>query len=444
MESSLLLGAQVFAHGSDIYYNAGKSPGKDELTAHELTHTVQQTGAVRPKQQTPSEVASSKTDSSSNEQTQTAVTTADTQTSSVKQPEVKPPETAVKPPETEVKPPQTDTPNKGGMYEDKPEVEPGVVAKDQTADGREIKVTKEGEALRCMGGENDNNRGLKEISDPQEKIEEAKNQYKEGSQLPNFRKKFNPSDPDPILNRIQSRLNNHNYFSKEQLETAIKSLYVLQKGDDLNVTIQKWVKEQKIILTDGQRYSFPKRQLDTQEDQQKDTANKRRRYEEEKTEEEEVKPEKAGGEDRYPSIPYKSNRKTLIHYTDKKGLDGILASQKLFLAQGETHARYGNGQYFTDLLPENIGGKTVADLTPEQRKKGIISAGQAAQKLFNDVRLTKKITHYVEINIDKLPVRQGLKEKATDITDIRENVQFILNNGTLDLKGRIVRSGESF
>jgi hypothetical protein len=41
------LGAQAFAHGSDIYYGAGKSPGKDELTAHELTHTVQQTGAVR-------------------------------------------------------------------------------------------------------------------------------------------------------------------------------------------------------------------------------------------------------------------------------------------------------------------------------------------------------------------------------------------------------------
>jgi hypothetical protein len=41
------LGAQAFAHGSDIYYGAGKSPGKDELTAHELTHTVQQGGAVR-------------------------------------------------------------------------------------------------------------------------------------------------------------------------------------------------------------------------------------------------------------------------------------------------------------------------------------------------------------------------------------------------------------
>jgi hypothetical protein len=38
------LGAQAFAHGSDIYFGAGKSPGNNELTAHELTHVVQQTG----------------------------------------------------------------------------------------------------------------------------------------------------------------------------------------------------------------------------------------------------------------------------------------------------------------------------------------------------------------------------------------------------------------
>jgi hypothetical protein len=37
------LGAQAFAHGSDIYFGAGKSPGNNELTAHELTHVVQQT-----------------------------------------------------------------------------------------------------------------------------------------------------------------------------------------------------------------------------------------------------------------------------------------------------------------------------------------------------------------------------------------------------------------
>ena len=39
------LGAQAFTHGSDIYYGGGKAPSIDELTAHELTHTIQQ-GAV--------------------------------------------------------------------------------------------------------------------------------------------------------------------------------------------------------------------------------------------------------------------------------------------------------------------------------------------------------------------------------------------------------------
>ncbi len=38
------VGAQAFAYGSDVYFGAGKSPGNNELTAHELTHVVQQTG----------------------------------------------------------------------------------------------------------------------------------------------------------------------------------------------------------------------------------------------------------------------------------------------------------------------------------------------------------------------------------------------------------------
>jgi Domain of unknown function (DUF4157) len=43
------LRAQAFTHGSDVYFGAGKSPGKNELTAHELTHVVQQTGRVQAK-----------------------------------------------------------------------------------------------------------------------------------------------------------------------------------------------------------------------------------------------------------------------------------------------------------------------------------------------------------------------------------------------------------
>jgi len=41
------VGAQAFTHGSDIYFGSGKSPAISDLTAHELTHVVQQTGAVQ-------------------------------------------------------------------------------------------------------------------------------------------------------------------------------------------------------------------------------------------------------------------------------------------------------------------------------------------------------------------------------------------------------------
>jgi hypothetical protein len=47
------LGAQAFTHGHDVYFGAGKyHPGADDgkrLLAHELTHVVQQTGAVQRK-----------------------------------------------------------------------------------------------------------------------------------------------------------------------------------------------------------------------------------------------------------------------------------------------------------------------------------------------------------------------------------------------------------
>ncbi len=43
------VGAQAFAHGRDVYFGAGRGPGNDALTAHELTHVVQQTGAVQRK-----------------------------------------------------------------------------------------------------------------------------------------------------------------------------------------------------------------------------------------------------------------------------------------------------------------------------------------------------------------------------------------------------------
>ena len=40
------VGAKAFTHGADIYYGADSSPDNLELTAHELTHVVQQTGGA--------------------------------------------------------------------------------------------------------------------------------------------------------------------------------------------------------------------------------------------------------------------------------------------------------------------------------------------------------------------------------------------------------------
>jgi hypothetical protein len=46
VQMSQELGAQAFTHGNDVYFGEGKSPGNNELTAHELTHVVQQSGTT--------------------------------------------------------------------------------------------------------------------------------------------------------------------------------------------------------------------------------------------------------------------------------------------------------------------------------------------------------------------------------------------------------------
>lgn len=58
------LNAQAFTHRQDVFFGDGKAPAKDALTAHELTHVVQQTGAIAqpkaaPKQISPKKVAPS-------------------------------------------------------------------------------------------------------------------------------------------------------------------------------------------------------------------------------------------------------------------------------------------------------------------------------------------------------------------------------------------------
>lgn len=110
-------------------------------------------------------------------------------------------------------------------------------------------------------------------------------------------------------------------------------------------------------------------------------------------------------------------RRTLYHYTDDAGLDGITSSQKLnpsLKANNPNDVRYGNGQYLSDIVP---GAKTNAQLSRE---------------FLNIPFQGKKFKNYVEIDVTDLPVKKG-----------RDGVFVVPNETPLDLTGRIINSGSN-
>jgi RHS repeat-associated protein len=107
--------------------------------------------------------------------------------------------------------------------------------------------------------------------------------------------------------------------------------------------------------------------------------------------------------------------RSLFHYTNGAGRAGILESEALnpsLKALNPADARYGNGQYLSDIVP---GTKTPAQLSRE-------FLGMPFQ--------ASRFTHYVEIDVTGLNVVQG-----------RPGVFLIPNEDPLDLTGRIINSG---
>ena len=101
-----------------------------------------------------------------------------------------------------------------------------------------------------------------------------------------------------------------------------------------------------------------------------------------------------------------SGRKTLYHYTNEKGLTGITESNQLnpsLKANNPKDARYGNGQYLSDINPESTTPTKLA-------------------KKFINVPNKYKYTHYIEIDVSDLNVIQG-----------RDGVYVIPNEEALDL-----------
>ncbi|WP_458024241.1 HYD1 signature containing ADP-ribosyltransferase family protein [Kosakonia sp. AX9b] len=112
-----------------------------------------------------------------------------------------------------------------------------------------------------------------------------------------------------------------------------------------------------------------------------------------------------------------SNKEVLYHNTDEKGLNGILESQKLrpsLKANNPKDARYGNGQYLSDILP---GTKTNAQLSHDFL--GIPFQG-------------KKFENYVAVDVTGLNVTKG-----------RDGVFVISNETPLDISGRIIGFGKN-
>jgi hypothetical protein len=107
----------------------------------------------------------------------------------------------------------------------------------------------------------------------------------------------------------------------------------------------------------------------------------------------------------------------LYHYTSQAGHDGILSSKKInpsLIGNNPKDARYGDGQYFSDILP---GTKSSASLSA------------------TFIRIPfqgPKFEYYIGVNVKGLNVVKG-----------RENVFVALNDSPLDISKRLVSSGKN-
>ena len=109
-------------------------------------------------------------------------------------------------------------------------------------------------------------------------------------------------------------------------------------------------------------------------------------------------------------------------------MNGIMESGTIRASSGDIHARYGEGQYFTDITSAMIGGRTLKDASGT----GKMSLGQLASNIYGDSRKLNGITHFVEIDVTGL-----------NVTEPRKNTFRVANTGELNVSDRIVSSGKS-
>lgn len=103
---------------------------------------------------------------------------------------------------------------------------------------------------------------------------------------------------------------------------------------------------------------------------------------------------------------------TLTHYTTEQGYKSIMETKQLLPSTGDIHARFGDGQYLTDL--------NSLDYT----------AGQLPRRLYRVSWNTTRLTHYIKIDVTGLNV----------IRNAHYNY-LIPNNQAIDISNRIIENG---
>ncbi len=109
--------------------------------------------------------------------------------------------------------------------------------------------------------------------------------------------------------------------------------------------------------------------------------------------------------------------RSLFHYTDEAGQSGILGSQRLnpsLRSINPADARYGNGQYLSDIAP------------------GTYSNASLSSRFIRNPYQGARFSHYVEVDVSGLNVVEG-----------RPGVFVVPNEGPLDLSGRILGWGKN-
>src|SRR6266699_2889219 len=123
--------------------------------------------------------------------------------------------------------------------------------------------------------------------------------------------------------------------------------------------------------------------------------------------------------------------RTLYHYTSEEGLVGILQSDSLNPSLKEPNIVFGKGQYFTDIAPEQIIGRVVADLTQDEIDQGFISFSQLARAIYGkSFGIGGRFRAFLEIDVTGLPLENP-----------DSNIFLLPGTNPLDVSSRIIRFG---